>query len=265
MGPFVILIVFILAALIGIFPEIIKSLISTTDLVIALLILSIASFVGTCASILFIRRIHDIQCQNCVDDLKKNLNLVEGILKLVMGRSGIEYAALVPFAELHTIEKNVGHEGEIWVSTDDFGNDETRLKDTIFENIEKEIRYVYFIPQGNRVTSTKKLVRLFNDGVRKSGRSIEHTANVLQIFEVPQHFFYMDFIIYNPSTEKQIILLLLPQNKDNGYDELYYRVPKGEMKNYIESLNQLSSGKKFCNSVEKVDIDLYNRDLNMKK
>lgn len=246
--------------------DILKNLTNTKDILIALAILIIVISVGSWAGFIFFKEKHEIQCQTCVDnmkksvdDLKKNLNSVQEILKLVKGHSGTDYEALVPYIELQEIESSIENKGEIWVSTDDLGNEETRLKETIFQNIKKEIKYVYFIPKDSSETFKKRLVHLFNEGVQKSGKSIEHTNKVLHLYDVPKHFCYMDFVIYNPSTEKQIVLILLPQNNGTG-DELYYRVPKGQTKNYVESLNQLASGNKFCNNVKSVTIEEYYPD-----
>jgi len=257
LGPFVILIIFILAGLIALVPQIIQNYISSTDLVIAFAILSISSFIGGCTSILLTRGIHDIQCQNCVDDLKMNLDLTNKIMKLTLDKSGIEYEALVPFDELKKIESDIKENGEIWVATSDLKNEENRLKETIFQNIKKQVKYVYFLPNENRITYTKNLLKVFNEGIIKCGKSLDETDNVLHLYEVPKHFLYLDFVVYNPSTSNQIVLFLLPHNKKNGDDELYYRVPNDQAHDYIESLNQLAS-ENVCKKVNKVDIDLYN-------
>lgn len=246
------------------FSEIIKRYISPTDLVIAVAILFISGFGGAGSYFLFNRR-NDIQCQNCANDLKMNLDLVKEIGKLTIAKSGIEYESLVPFEELKAIESGIKENGEIWVSTSDLGNEETRLKETIFQNIKKQVKYVYFLPNDNRETFTKKLVHLFNDGIIECGKSLDETDTVLHLYEVPRHFFYLEFVIYNPSTINQIVLFLLPQNKNTGDDELYYRVPNDQANPYIESLNQLASETKICKNVNKLNIDTYNIEQKIKK
>lgn len=283
-GLFLIL---VLVPLIGILRSIIGDRFSTIDFGIAILILFVSIISGACVAIIFTRgrffeiekkietilgnvhndmemvqkefkNIHDLpeRCQNCVDDLKCNFNLLQDVVDLMLAKYGIEPEALVPFQKLKEIEGNVNEKSEIWVSTSTLGLEETILKQTVFDNINKQIKYVYFLPRDTERLKNR-LVSLFNEGVMKWGKPIEETNLVLNIYEVPKHFVYLNFIIYDAaSSNKPIVLFVLPQKDKTEAEELYYRVPDGDAEIFIESLNQLK-GQNMCSNVTKMNINPY--------
>lgn len=201
------------------------------------------------------------RCQNCVDDLKSNFTLLHDVVDLMLDKYGIEPEALVPFLKLKEIEGSVNEKSEIWVSTSTLGLEETILKKTVFDNINKNVKYVYFLPRDTERLKNR-LVSLFNEGVIKWGKPIEETNLVLSIYEVPKHFAYLNFIIYDAaSSNKPIVLFILPQKDKTEAEELYYRVPDSEAEIFVESLNQLKGPQNMCTNIKKVDIKLYNENV----
>lgn len=194
-------------------------------------------------------------CTRCSQELKSYVDSLHQVLDLVLSKYGVEPQSLVPLSELVRIEGNVGEEQEIWVLTSALELEETVLKETIFNNIRKRIKYVYFLPEDETMLP-ERLITLFKKGLSKLKKPEEEIENYLDLYVVPRHFVYMTVLVYGATTPTPIVLVKFPQRQVGKGEKFYlsFRVPDQDADVFVKSLHQFMSEKNVCNNSRRYPI-----------
>ncbi len=142
---------------------------------------------------------------------------------------------------LISIEGSVNDGKEIWVLTSELLLEGEKLKKTIRENFEREIKYTYLIPAGDSSayiqTKFKKLAKEWKEYCKSP-------KNQIKCFLVPKHFAYMTVIVYDPYGESPIVCVKFPKSKIYPEEKypLIYRVddePKDARNIFLEALREM--------------------------
>lgn len=199
------------------------------------------------------------RCRECAVNLKLYIDLLKQITELVLEKYGVEPETLISLAKLIEIEGNVKAKSQIWVMTSALELEETILKKTIFKNIKKRVKYIYFLPKGETML-IERLIKLFKEGVETEEPTNE-TKELLTIYTVPNHFVYMTVLVYDADAPEPTVLVKLPQRKIGTKEKFFlsFKVPSQDAKPFINSLHQFMGKSNVCSHLEKTEINLYER------
>lgn len=192
-------------------------------------------------------------CQNCANTLYLSIKTVKEVIEGKFGE------ALITYEDLIQIEGSVNPKGEIWVLTSALQLEEVELKEVIYNNFKKGIKYKYFIPEED-LRLQKRMRDLANKWQQDCELSVDEAKEQIQCYIVPKHFAYMTVIVYDPYKEPPTVLVKFPTSEFYEKEKypLVYRVdtkPKEAWSVFVDSLQELMAESKRCPHTKRLTID----------
>jgi len=193
------------------------------------------------------------ESRECIGLLRGEISRAQEIVKVSLERFG---RSIVDYHELMKIENSVEDNGEIWVLTSALELEGDELKEIIFDNLSRGIKYKYLIPkeEGRLKVRMQKLAEQWK------GHCNISPSEQIQCYLVPKHFAYMTVLIYEPYKDPPIVLVKFPKSDIYEKDKypFIYKVdyePEDAWKTFVNAIQELMDAKKVCSHVETLELD----------
>ncbi|MFC1561078.1 hypothetical protein ACFL4V_01225 [Candidatus Latescibacterota bacterium] len=196
-------------------------------------------------------------CRNCANSLGLSVKTVKQLIEGKFGES------LITYEDLIQIEGIVENNREIWVLTSALQLESVELREVIYKNFKKGIKYKYLIPQEDKRLQ-KRMIDLAKEWQSSCNLSARDAQEQIQCYLVPKHFAYMTVIVYDPYKDTPTVLVKFPTSEFYEKEKypLVYRVdtkPKEAWEVFVHSLQEMMDDPQKCVLTKQLSIDFSNK------